>query len=282
MPKIFQTNTSYEYWSRAASLVTTAPDGERDLPVPEAVRHYFLTGLQHFSGPFPPARNTNPALLARFVQNPLPVNWFWRALFVNLDAWVKDDVEPPASRYPCLADGSLVTLDKVAFPKVPGVTLPENAHRAFRLDFGPAWFDERVITKQPPDVGKAFPVFLPQTDEDGNDRAGVRLPELVLPLATYTGWNLRDPQTGMAGERISFLGAYLPFARTKAEREKTGDPRLSIEERYRSKEDYLERFGAAAAKLAADRFVLREDLPAMQERGAREWDEATGGVTKEP
>lgn len=276
VPKIFYTNTSYEYWSRAASLLHTTPDGARDLPPLDGnVRLYFLTGLQHFSVPFPPAsRHPNPALAAQFIQNPLPVQPFWRALFVNLDAWVKDNIAPPASAYPRLDSGTLVSREKLAFPKIPGVSPPERAHEALRLDFGPRWETERVITKEPPALGKPFPAFLPQVNEDGNALAGVRLPELVVPLATYTGWNLRDPKTGMAGERVSFLGAYFPFAKTKSEREASGDPRLSLEERYRSREDYLERFGTAAAKLATDRYILREDLDAIARRGAQEWDEA--------
>ncbi len=276
VPKIFYTNTSYEYWSRAASLLHTTPDGTDDLPLfDKDVRLYLLTGLQHFSVAFPPvARNTNPALQAQFAQNPLPVQWFWRALYVNLDDWVKNDVAPPSSRYPQLGNGSLVPREKLTFPKIPGVSLPERAHEALRLDFGPRWNTEGVITNEPPVIGKPFPVFLPQVNDDGNESSGMRLPELMVPLATYTGWNLRDPQTGMAGERVSFLGSYLPFAKTKREREASGDPRLSIEERYRSREDYLERFGAAAAKLAGDRYILREDLDAIQRRGGQEWDEA--------
>lgn len=272
LPKIFYTNTSYEYWSRAASLIHTSPDGTRDLPSLDDVRVYFLAGLQHFSGPFPPSRGTNPSLLARFPQNPNPMRWYWRALLVNLDEWVANGVTPPPSCHPRLDDGTLVARERLAFPRIPDAAPPERLQLAPRLDFGSQW-PPGIITREPPRVGESFPVFLPQVDADGNDRGGVRLPQLVVPLATYTGWNFRDAAAGMPGERISFLGSYFPFAKTKREREQSGDPRLSIEERYRSREDYLERFSAAAAKLRDGRFLLPEDVEPMIRRGGEEWDE---------
>ena len=273
LPKIFYTNTSYEYWSRAASLIHTSPDGTRDLPSLDDVRVYFLAGLQHFSGPFPPSRGTNPSLLARFPQNPNPMRWYWRALFVNLDEWVAHDVKPPPNCYPLLEEGMLVPRASLAFPSIPAAPAPERMQAAPRLDFGPLW-SHGIITREPPLVGETFPVFVPQVDVDGNDRGGVRLPELVVPLATYTGWNFREPAAGFADERISFLGSYLPFAKTKRDRDQSGDPRWSIEERYRSRDDYLERFSAAAAKLRDNRFLLPDDVASVVRRGGEEWDEA--------
>jgi hypothetical protein len=272
LPKIFYTNTSYEYWSRAASLIHTSPDGLRDLGLLENVRVYFLAGLQHFSGPFPPSRGTNPTLIARFPQNPNPMRWYWRALYANLDAWVADGVMPPPSVYPHLADGTLVTRARLAFPKLPDATPPERMQSAPRLDFGASW-PKGIIAREPPGVGESFPVFLPQVDLDGNDRGGVRLPELAVPVATYTGWNFRDPSAGLPGERISFLGSFFPFAKTRRDREQSGDPRLSIEERYRSRDDYRERFSAAAAKLRDARFLLPEDVAPVVHRGGEVWDE---------
>ncbi len=274
LPKIFYTNTSYEYWSRAASLIHTSPDGLRDLRPPENVRVYFLAGLQHFTGPFPPSRGTNPALTALFPQNPNPIRWYWRALFMNLDAWVADDVTPPPSAYPLLANGTLVPRERLAFPKLSDAAPPARMQAAPRLDFGPLWA-LGIITREPPRVGESFPVFLPQVDADGNDAGGVRLPELVVPLATYTGWNFRERSAGLPGERISFLGSFLPFAKTRSDRERNGDPRLSIDERYRSRDDYLERFEAAAAKLRDARFLLPDDVAPVVRRGGEIWDETT-------
>ena len=272
LPKIFYTNTSYEYWSRAASLIHTSPDGKRDLPVMDNVRIYALAGLQHFSRSFPPARDNE--LPSAHLPNPNPVRWFWRAFFVAMDDWVRAGTAPPESRYPKLADKTLVTREEVKFPKIRGVTLPERVHEALRLDFGPQW-KKRIITKQPPAVGKPFPIFVPQVDPDGNDLGGVRLPQLDVPLATYTGWNLRDPTTGMAAERVSFLGSWFPFARSRSTAEEAGDSRRPLDERYKSRDEYLQKFSEATNKLVGDRFLLKEDADALVRRGGEEWDFVT-------
>ncbi len=274
LPKIFFTNTAYEYWSRAASLIHTSPDGKQDLPLMDNVRVYFFAGLQHFSGTFPPTRGTALTLLGQQPQNPNPISWFWRAMIVNMEEWVRDGTAPPPSSYPRLDDGTLVTRAKLSFPGLPGVKLPQNAHQAYWLDFGSEW-PKGIITKQPPTVGAPYPgVFVPQVNADGNEVAGVRLPELVVPVATYTGWNLRDPITGAPWARVSFIGSYLPFAKTKSDREKRGDPRSSLEERYQSKAQYLGLYGDAAMDLIQRRFLLREDLAGVLRRGNLEWDEA--------
>ena len=273
LPNIFYTNTSYEYWSRAASLIHTSPDGKRDLPLMDKVRIYFLAGLQHFSASFPPEHDNEGILLGQNLPNPNPVLYFWRALFVAMDDWVRDGKAPPASRYPKLSDKTLVRPNEVKFPRIPNVHLPDRVQQAFHLDFGPQW-KNRIITKQPPGVGSAFPVFVPQVDENGNDLGGLRLPELEVPLATYTGWNLRDPKTGMPNERVAFIGSYLPLPNTK--NEDAGDARIPITKRYRSRDEYLKKFRDAANKLAADRFLLPEDVEALVRRGGEEWDLVMG------
>jgi hypothetical protein len=272
-PKIFFTNTSYEYWGRAASLIHTSADGLKDAPPGENARIYFLAGLQHFSVPFPPQKAAAGSDLASQQEpNPNPVQWFWRALITDMDQWVKDATAPPASTYPKITDSTLVPLNKWTFPKIPGVNTPHEMNQGYRLDFGPQW-KAGIVSIEPPRVGKPFGMLVPQTDADGNDLGGVRLPELQVPLATYTGWNLRDPSIGAPDLRLSFLGSFIPLARTAAERKKSGDPRLSVSERYGSREEYLGKFGEAAMKLIHDRFLLREDLAAVLERGEREWKE---------
>src|SRR6266853_2757908 len=146
---------------------------------------------------------------------------------------------------------------------------------AYHLDFGSQWRSGNV-SNEPPRVGKPFPVLVPQTDADGNDLGGVRLPELQVPLATYTGWNLRDPSIGASDRRLSFIGSFIPFARTAQERQQSGDPRLSIAERYTSREQYLGKFAEAAVKLIQQRFLLSEDLAAVLARGQQEWEEIAG------
>jgi hypothetical protein len=275
-PKIFFTNTSYEYWGRSASLIHTSADGLKDAAPGENARIYLLSGLQHFSVPFPPQKAA-PGSDAATQQppNPNPVQWFWRALITDMDQWVKDGTPPPPSTYPKIADGTLVPLSKWTFPKISGVNTPHEVSQAYHLDFGPQW-KSGIISNEPPKVGKPFGVLVPQTDADGNDLGGVRLPELQVPLATYTGWNLRDPSIGAPDLRVSFLGSFIPLARTAAEREKSNDPRLSVAERYGSREQYMGKFAEAAMKLIHDRFLLREDLPAVLERGQREWNEIAG------
>jgi hypothetical protein len=275
-PKIFFTNTSYEYWGRSASLIHTSPDGLSDVKPSENVRIYMLSGLQHFSAPFPPQKSNpnSPDSNAQQRYNPNPVQWYWRALITDLDQWVKDGSEPPASTYPKIADGTLVPLGKWNFPAIPGVNKPHEASLAYHLDFGPKW-KEGIVGLEPPVVGKPFAVLVPQSDVNGNDLGGVSLPELQVPLASYTGWNLRDPSIGSSDLRLSSYGSFIPFAKTKAEREKSGDPRLSIAERYGSREDYIRKFKEAANELIRERFLLPEDLPSLMERGSREWDEVT-------
>jgi hypothetical protein len=141
----------------------------------------------------------------------------------------------------------------------------------FRLDFGPEWA-QGIVTIEPPRIGKAFVSRVPGVDEAGNSRAGVRLPEIAVPLATHTGWNYRHPSIGAADRLASEIGSYLPLPRTKAERERTGDGRLSIEERYASRDEYLGRIAAAALSLVDERFLLPEDVPDIIRRAARHYD----------
>lgn len=276
-PKIFFTNTSYEYWGRAASLIHTSPDGTADAKISDDVRVYLLAGLQHFSAPFPPQKSSpnNPDATAQQRYNPNPVQYFWRALITDMDEWVKNGTPPPANRYPKIANGTLVPLNKWNFPAIPGVNKPHEANVAWRLDFGPQW-KQGIVSLEPPKVGKAFPALVPQSDANGNDEGGVSLPELQVPLASYTGWNLRGPSIGAADLRLSFYGSFIPFAKTLAERQKSGDPRLSVAERYTSRDEYMGKFADAAMKLVQERFLLREDVPAMLERGKREWEEVVG------
>ncbi len=273
VPKIFFSHTSYEYWGRVASLIHSSPDGKRDTPISRNVRIYHLTGLQHFSGPFPPAKGKGD-LLGDQLESPLPVKYFWRAMITNMEGWVRTNAAPPPSSYPTIADGTLVPLSKYALPAIPGVLKPHDANEAYRLDFGPDW-QAGVLSLEPPKVGKPFPALVPQVDADGNERDGVRLPEIAVPLATYTGWNLRDPSIGAPDQRVSFEGSYIPFPKTSAERQQRHDPRRSIAERYPSRDAYLARYTQAIDNLVKQRWILPEDREALIERGEQEWNYAT-------
>jgi hypothetical protein len=273
VPKIFFSNTSYEYWGRVCALIHVTPDGLHDATISPGVRIYHFTGLQHFSGYFPPDKGKGD-LDGQEPESPLPVRYFWRAMIVNMDAWVRSNVAPPDSSYPKIADGTLIPFEKYRAPAIPGLRRPHEATAAYRLDFGPDWRDG-ILSVQPPKVGEAFPVLVPAIDADGNERDGVRLPEISVPLASYLSWNLRDPSIGAPNERVAFELSFVPFPKTEADRVKSRDPRRSIADRYEDRDDYFTRFTNALDKLIQQRWILPEDRSAMLQRGEEEWDLAT-------
>jgi len=273
VPKIFFSNTSYEYWGRAASLIHTTADATKDVEINPSVRIYFFTGLQHYSVPFPPQRGSGVGA-SQNPQTPLPVRFFWRAMISNMDAWIRNGTPPPPSAYPTLAEKTLVPRERAAFPAIPDAHLPADHNVAYRLDFGAEW-QKGIITVQPPVVGKPFPVLIPQVDADGNELAGIHLPEISVPLATYTGWNLRDPGIGAPTQRLPFEGSFFAFPKDAAARAKSGDPRKSIAERYSTREIYLDQFTKATDSLIQQRWILPEDRAALIQRGAQEWDYLT-------
>ena len=273
VPKIFFSNTSYEYWGRAAALTHITPDGKLDAMLSGNVRIYHFTGLQHFPGPWPPAKGHGD-LMGQEPQSPLPIHYFWRAMIANMDAWVRNNTLPPPSSYPKIADGTLVPLERYAFPAIPGTKAAHEANTGYRLDFGPNW-QAGILSVQPPKILETFPVLVPQVDADGNERDGVRLPEVSVPLATYASWDLRDPSIGAPDERVSFECSYIAFPKTAADRLRTSDPRKSVEERYRGKEDYMMQFTKATEELVKQRWILPEDRESVLHHGEQEWAEAT-------
>jgi len=266
-PKIFYTNSAYEYWGRAASLIHMTPDGKKDAPIPETTRIYFFPGGQHGPGAFPPKRSGT-----QYLPNPNPYTYCMRALLVAMDAWVKDNKQPPPSQYPRIADDKLVAAGAIQFPKIPGVALPTKPEKAYHVDYGPEFRSKGIISIEPPKIGDAFPLLLPQVDQDGNETAGIRMPELAVPLATYAGWNMRAKEIGAPDEMYSMVGSFIPFAKTKSEREQKHDPRPSIEERYSNRAEYLQLVGSAARRLAQNGYLLDRDVPALVDHSAAEWD----------
>jgi hypothetical protein len=266
-PKIFYTNSSYEYWGRSASLIHMTPDGKKDAPIPDHTRIYFFAGGQHGPAAFPPKRNGTVNL-----PNPNPYTYGMRALLVAMDNWVKEGKQPPASQYPRIADDRLVAAGALQFPKIPGVVAPARLQKAWHVDYGPEFRSKGIISMEPPRVGEAFPLLLPQVDRDGNETSGIRMPELAVPLATYAGWNMRSKEIGAPEEMYSMVGSWIPFAKTKAEREEKHDPRPAIAERYATRTQYLQEVGAAARKLAETGYLLDRDVPKLIEHSAAEWD----------
>ncbi len=253
-----------EYWVKAASLFTTDPAGKMDLPDHPMARYYFISSEQHGTG--------NPATKGNCqqFQNPLDSAPVLRALWVALDEWSTKGVAPPPSAVPRLADGTLVSplpQSSVGFPKIPGVAYTGLMSTRYLFNYGPDFYGTGVMAINPPAIkppifnnkenGPIYPSYVPKTDADGNDVAGVRLPDVTVPLATYTGWALRSgPQ---ANDGCEAAGQYIPFSKTKADRMNSGDPRLSIEERYPSLPAYSSAVEKAIDDMIAKRLMLPED-----------------------
>jgi alpha/beta hydrolase family protein len=251
-PKIFEANSSNEYWAKAGSMLQTDSHGQ-DLAGLDDVRFYALAS-------FPHAEGTGRGICAQ-PRNTLRPNQALRALLVDLDAWVTEGEAPPKDRLPRVADGTLappLPQAGMGFPQIPGVTYSGVHHTGDLFDFGPD-FDKGQLSVLPPKlVGTPYPVFVPKTDADGNDIAGIRMPEVTVPVATYTGWALRAD--GLDG--CDAAGQQIAFAKTKAERLAAGDPRPSLEERYADHAAYVAQVTRAAQDLKAQRLLLDEDVAA--------------------
>ncbi|MFJ8785283.1 alpha/beta hydrolase domain-containing protein [Streptomyces sp. NPDC102476] len=248
-PKVLHTQTSTEYWQRRGSLVHTTTDG-RDLGFPPNVRGYLWSSSQHVADPSAgaPAKG-----ICSHLQNVVATSALFRAVLDALDAWVSEGVEPPASAVPTVADGTLVTMDAWSrqFPAVPSALPPHEPNELYAVD--------RSAVPPVADRSRRYTVLVPAVDSDGNETAGVRAPMVAVPLGTYTGWNTRAPGQGH-GALHEFSGSTFPFAATEDERLITGDPRPSIQRRYRDSTDYVARIRAAAEELVARRLLLEEDL----------------------
>ena len=260
-PKVFYTNTPVEYWGagRVAALVHTNPEGTADVPLPENVRVYFIAGTQHSPSRFPPSVTNGQQ-----EDNAVDYWWTMRALLMAMHKWVKEGVAPPPSQYPRLQDGTLAPPGAIGFPAIPGVASPRALTAGGRIpnSFLPGGAGG----------GARLPLLVPQVDEDGNERAGIRLPEVAVPLATYTGWNFRKPEIGAPGELVPLLGASILFPATRTAREAAKDPRRSVEERYRSRDEYLERVEHALDALVLKGYLIYDDGPRILQRAGDQWD----------
>ena len=266
-PKVIHIFSNSEYFNRAGSLIHTDPAGTRDLEPPPGSRIYFVSSGPHGAGPFPPVQPKGAAGL----NNPADRSPIVRALLKDLDAWVVDGTPAPPSRIPHIADGTLVPTEKAGWPTIPGIHFPVPYLKTYRLDFGPEW-DKGIVANEPPKIGKPFVGLVPAVDQNGNSRAGIRLPAIEVPVGTYAGWNFRSPSIGSPDQLFGEIGSFHPFARTKAERIASGDSRLSVEERYASREEYLSRVALVAGQMVQDRFLLPQDLPDPVNQAAALYD----------
>jgi hypothetical protein len=254
LPNVIYTNTSVEYWGqgRAAALTHTTIDGQSDAMLPDNVRIYLLSGTQHGESAFPPAFGAGQAM-----GNPTPQANVMRALLRAAHQWTASGVRPPDSRYPRRRGDTLVPSTSVRFPTIPGLG------------------DPRVIEGPGQKINERFsvlPFLVPQVDADGNELAGIRVAEVSVPLATTTGWNFRAEHIGNPTTIVALLGSYVPLARTRAEREARHDPRPSVEERYKGRDDYLQRIRTAANALVKERFILEQDVEDVVQRATKHWE----------
>ncbi|HEY0477815.1 MAG TPA: alpha/beta hydrolase domain-containing protein [Kofleriaceae bacterium] len=256
-PKVIQTVSSTEYWQSRMSLDTTDVHGRHDLPEPPGVRQFHFAGTQHVPAAVPAAG------ICQQLSNPNPYQQGLRALLVALRDWAVAGTEPPASRIPTLRDHTLVDSAQAAigWPDIPGVRYSGLLDELRLVEFGRRFDVDRetgVVDEPPRVVARNYTVLVPRVDADGNEVAGLRSVGLQAPLGTYAGWNLRA--AGFAEDEVCGLtGSFVPFARTRAEREAAGDPRASLEERYGSHAGYVAAVRAAAARLVAAHLLLPGD-----------------------
>jgi hypothetical protein len=255
-PKLFLVDTGSEYWDRGrvAALRHLSMDGLEDLPDPPTVRVFMIAGTKHGPGSWPPADSN----LQPLKVNPNDYRWAQRALLEALDQWTRKGVTPPPSRHPQLSDGTLVAQTDIKFPNLPAVQWPYHVPGGFRADL--------------PGAMSVLPFIVPQVDSDGNDAGGIRLPEQAVALGTYTDWAFRSEQTGAPNTLVAMAGSYIPFAKTRADREKNHDPRLSVEERYSTRAEYVRRVEEDANQLVKDRLLLPEDVKPIVEAAGQHWD----------
>jgi len=244
-PRIVHSDGEAEIWQGRSSLVVTDPTGN-DIVLPENVRAYLVAGVQHGGGAG--VFTTPRPGFCQNPNNPLPLRDIRTALSVVLYEWVAEDRAPPPSRFPTVANGGLVAPRATGFPSIPGVTYTGSINSLHLMDF----------STMPPTAGRAYTVLAGRVDADGNMVDGVRHPNLAAPIGTHTGWNLRAEGFG-AGDQCVGGGSFIPFAATRAERMATGDPRLSLEERYTDHAAYVQAVRRAADQLVRDRLLLRAD-----------------------
>ncbi len=270
-PLAMEIYSANEYWVKAASLLHTDPEGTTDLPDSPFARNYLISSHQHGTGD-PTSRGA-----CQQFQNPLNSAPVQRALFNALDEWATRHRQPPRSRVPRFSDRTLVPplpQSEMGFPNIPGVTYTGLKTTRYRFNFGPDFYETGIATINPPVItppyednqanGPIYPSFIPKTDSDGNDIAGIRLADLTVPLATFTGWALRSGV--WADDGCESTGQYIPFAQTLEERIASGDPRPSVEERYQSLSHYVREVTHALNRMVRQRLLLCEDFDSELER----------------
>lgn len=263
VPKLVHTNSAAEYWRGDAALAHIDTRGTTDLPEHALSRSYLFAGVQHTPGYLGQSR-TNPGTLtvARYPLNVLDYRPLLRAALINLDRWITEGIEPPPSRHPRLDDGTAITRDRVleVFARLPGFASPNPERLPFVRTVDMGADEETGVGRYPAKEGAFYPALVSSVDADGNEVAGIRLPDVAVPVGTHAGWNPRDPETGSSDQIVPMNGLTLFFARDARTRQQSGDPRPSIQERYTSEADYIAKVRVAAFALVHDRYLLEQDI----------------------
>ncbi len=275
MPKIIYTDTSSEYWRGDASLAHTSVADGSDSVLPENVRRYLFAGTQHVAGALPFTDVSAFGSHGSNTFNVIDYRPLYRATLHNLLAWVRGDTDPPPSVYPKTSDGTAQSRETVAekLSKIPSLVCPEDEllPSLYVLDLGAhsaAGIGSFPATKK----DQAYACVVSDVDQDGNEIGGVRMPDISVPVATHTGFNVRHPESGGAGQILEYVGLSLPFAKDAASREAAHDPRLSVTERYGNRENYLDQVRTAAEELMQSRYLLKEDIDLCVSLAAERYD----------
>ena len=286
VPKVINTYTSSEYWAGGGAMMHIDLTGSLDLEIPDQIRNFHFGGCQHSLGETHlQDRNPDNGTHGQHPFNCVDYRPLLRGALVSLDQWVTSGQEPPRSQYPRLDTGTAVTPDKVTelFSTFPGITTPNPVRRFYRMDFGP---ETGISANVPPKRSSNYPMLVSAVDQDGNELAGIHMPLISVPLASYTGWSLRHAAIGGSGQTLAsggatggtLLGSTIPFPATREDREATGDPRRSIEERYASKDSYLDQIRKAAQQLINQNYMLAEDLDRVLNQASEHYDELRSRV----
>ena len=275
--KIIYTNSSAEYWRGDASLVHIDLSGHIDLAPAEETRVYHFAGTQHVSAPLPQSHESLDGSRGRYANNVIDYSPLLRAALINLDRWVTDGTKPPPNRHPRLDDGTAVTRDEAlaSFESGADVVKPDPGRLWVlrEMDLGPE--AHRGVGRYPVREGREYPCFVSAVDNDGNEIAGIRLPDLTVPVGTHTGWNPRSPETGAPEQIVPMQGFSSFFSTTGRAGQAAGDPRASLEERYTDRDEYVQNVRLEARKLAAAGYLLDEDIEIVVEACTERYDAAT-------
>ncbi len=280
VPKVVTTNSSAEYWNREASLLHTDEQGTHDISLSDSVRVYHFAGTKHGEGSVAPAAG-QPAPRPGSGQRPNVVNFapLLRAALFHLGAWVAGGAEPPPSCHPRLADGTAAPPAEVLayYRQLRDVPVPEPDKLYVRRPLDMGTLAAHGIGRYPAqETGKPYRWYVAALDGDGNELAGIRLPDVSVPVGTHTGWYARRNGTGGEGQNTDMVGSTIPFAPDEAMRRRCDDPRPSIAERYRDREDYAARARAAAQQLAADGYLLKDDMDLVVRNALDRYDSFVG------